>query len=173
MQPRQILRNHLNSHAPKGPANRKRSGNSSPRLRKSGVRRPPAPDAGAAAPRPGTSGDQPAPGSPRCSPTRQPLLNGTESWSHPLSVRARRLRLWHSAPDQLCEPHCFSQRRTLRAKRAVACLLWMSSQPRTVIERAVIQFGGARTAAGPIHPSRADKTYLVTQTRRCLYRPQF
>jgi helicase len=46
---------------------------------------------------------------------------------------------------------------TLRAKRATACLMWMSTQPRTAIERAVIQFGGARTAAGPIQ-SVASRT---------------
>jgi len=45
---------------------------------------------------------------------------------------------------------------TLRAKRAVACLLWMSDHPLTVIERALTQFGGGVDgAAGPIRAVRA------------------
>ncbi len=61
---------------------------------------------------------------------------------------------------------------TLRAKRAAACLLWMSAQPRTTIERAVIQFGGARTAAGPIQAvaSRTcDVLPVVARTAEILH----
>jgi hypothetical protein len=61
---------------------------------------------------------------------------------------------------------------TLRAKRATACLMWMSAQPRTAIERAVIQFGGARTAAGPIQAvaSRTcDVLPVVARTAEILH----
>jgi len=45
---------------------------------------------------------------------------------------------------------------TLRAKRAVACLLWMTDQPLAQIERALTQFGGGSDgAAGPIRAVRA------------------
>lgn len=44
---------------------------------------------------------------------------------------------------------------TLRAKRAVACLLWMTDQPLATIERALTQFMGASDAAGPIRAVRA------------------
>jgi len=45
---------------------------------------------------------------------------------------------------------------TLRAKRAVACLLWMTDQPLAQIERALTQFGGGSGgAAGPIRAVRA------------------
>lgn len=58
------------------------------------------------------------------------------------------------APVQLVRSLTFRVRdrftATLRAKRAAACLMWMSTQPRTAIERVVIQFGGARSAAGPM-----------------------
>ncbi len=44
---------------------------------------------------------------------------------------------------------------TLRAKRAVACLLWMTDQPLATIERALTQFMGASEAAGAIRAVRA------------------
>ena len=40
--------------------------------------------------------------------------------------------------------------RTLRAKKAVACLLWMTARPVAEMERTLLQHGGAATAAGPI-----------------------
>lgn len=80
------------------------------------------------------------------------------------------------APVQLVRSLTFRVRdrftATLRAKRAVACLLWMSSQSRTVIERALIQFGGARTAAGPIQAvaSRTcDVLPVVARTAEILH----
>lgn len=80
------------------------------------------------------------------------------------------------APVQLVRSLTFRVRNrftaTLRAKRALACLLWMSSQPRTVIEQAVIQFGGARTAAGPIQAvaSRTcDVLQVVARTAEILH----
>ncbi len=39
---------------------------------------------------------------------------------------------------------------TMRAKRAAACLLWMSDTPIERIERVLIQFGGGFDAAGPL-----------------------
>jgi helicase len=45
----------------------------------------------------------------------------------------------------------------LRAKKASACLLWMSAEPRSQIERVVLQHGGGFTAAGPIQ-SVASRT---------------
>jgi hypothetical protein len=39
---------------------------------------------------------------------------------------------------------------TMRAKRAAACLLWMSDTPIQQIERVLIQFGGGFDAAGPL-----------------------
>jgi helicase len=39
---------------------------------------------------------------------------------------------------------------TMRAKRAAACLLWMSDTPIERIERVLIQFGGGFDAAGPM-----------------------
>jgi helicase len=39
---------------------------------------------------------------------------------------------------------------TVRAKKAVACLLWMTEGPLSQIEKTLIQFGGAFAAAGPI-----------------------
>ncbi len=80
------------------------------------------------------------------------------------------------APLQLVRSLTFRVRdrstATLRAKRATACLMWMSTQPRTVIERAVIQFGGARTAAGPIQAvaSRTcDVLPVVARTAEILH----
>ena len=45
----------------------------------------------------------------------------------------------------------------LRAKKASACLLWMSAHPRAQVERVVLQHGGGFTAAGPIQ-SVASRT---------------
>jgi hypothetical protein len=80
------------------------------------------------------------------------------------------------APLQLVRSLTFRVRdrftATLRAKRATACLMWMSTQPRTTIERAVIQFGGARTAAGPIQAvaSRTcDVLPVVARTAEILH----
>jgi helicase len=39
---------------------------------------------------------------------------------------------------------------TMRAKRAVACVMWMSDMPIEQIERSLIQFGGGFDAAGPL-----------------------
>jgi hypothetical protein len=50
--------------------------------------------------------------------------------------------------------------------------MWMTTQPRSQIERAVIQFGGARTAAGPIQAvaSRTcDVLPVVTRTAELLH----
>jgi hypothetical protein len=51
-------------------------------------------------------------------------------------------RMSYDAPDPSAP--------TMRAKRAAACLMWMSDMPLTAIERQLTQFGGGFDAAGPL-----------------------
>lgn len=61
---------------------------------------------------------------------------------------------------------------TVRAKKAVACLLWMTEWPLSQIEKTMIQFGGAFAAAGPIRAvsSRVlDVLPVVTRVAELLH----
>ena len=51
---------------------------------------------------------------------------------------------------------------TLRHKKAVACLLWMSANPLEQIEKVVLQFGGGFSAAGPIRGVAARTVDMLT-----------
>jgi hypothetical protein len=56
---------------------------------------------------------------------------------------------------------------TLRAKKTVACLLWITSKPLTEIEAILTQFGGAFDgAAGAIRSVRSRTCDLLTTTAR-------
>jgi replicative superfamily II helicase len=56
---------------------------------------------------------------------------------------------------------------TLRAKKAVTCLLWITSKPLTEIESILTQFGGAfGGAAGPIRSVRSRTCDLLPTTAR-------
>ena len=50
---------------------------------------------------------------------------------------------------------------TLRAKKAVACLLWMTAKPMADMEQVMVQFGGAQTAAGPIRAAAARTRDMI------------
>jgi helicase len=55
---------------------------------------------------------------------------------------------------------------TMRAKRAVGCLLWMSELPLDEIERTIIQFGGGFDAAGPLRGVLSRTLDLLPTTIR-------
>jgi len=56
---------------------------------------------------------------------------------------------------------------TLRAKKTVACLLWITDRPLTDIERTMTQFGGSFDgAAGPIRSVRSRTCDLLPTTAR-------
>jgi len=55
--------------------------------------------------------------------------------------------------------------RTLRAKKATACLLWMSTHPRADLEREMVKHGGPRTAAGPIQQVASRTCDLLPTVR--------
>lgn len=56
---------------------------------------------------------------------------------------------------------------TMRAKRAAACLLFVSGQPMTVIETTLVQFGGAfGGVAGPIRSTSSRTCDLLTAAAR-------
>ena len=61
---------------------------------------------------------------------------------------------------------------TVRAKKAVACLLWMTEWPMSQIEQTMIQFGGAFAAAGPIRTTSSrvlDVLPVVTRVAELLH----
>jgi helicase len=55
---------------------------------------------------------------------------------------------------------------TMRAKRAAACLMWMSDMPLTAIERQLTQFGGGFDAAGPLRAVVSRTLDLLPTTVR-------
>jgi Superfamily II helicase len=65
-------------------------------------------------------------------------------------------QLGYNAPD--------ASTGVMRAKRAAACLMWMSDMPITQIERQLIQFGGAFDAAGPLRSVTARTLDLLPTT---------
>lgn len=54
----------------------------------------------------------------------------------------------------------------LRAKKAVACLLWISDLPMQVIEKLMTQFGGAFEAAGPTRSAASRTADLLPTVAR-------
>lgn len=74
----------------------------------------------------------------------------------PMSV----LRAMHAGATDKHQP-------TLRAKKAAACLLWITDKPLTEIEQIMTQFGGAFDgAAGPIRSVRARTCDLLPTAAR-------
>lgn len=65
-------------------------------------------------------------------------------------------RLGYNAADQSTA--------VMRAKRAAACLMWMSDMPITTIERQLLQFGGGFDAAGPLRSVTSRSLDLLPTT---------
>jgi superfamily II DNA/RNA helicase len=67
-------------------------------------------------------------------------------------------RMSYDAPDPIAP--------TMRAKRAAACLMWMSDMSLTGIERQLTQFGGGFDAAGPLRSVVSRTLDLLPTTVR-------
>jgi hypothetical protein len=88
-----------------------------------------------------------------------------QTWTSELSrqgIPAQLLRTLHSSIVDQHQP-------TLRAKKAVACILWIAGKPMSEMESILTQFGGAfGGAAGPIRSVKSRSCDLLPSVGRIL-----
>lgn len=82
------------------------------------------------------------------------------AWPHQLGLQGVSPQMLESLRTDAHEPSV----PTMRAKRAAACLMWMSNTPIEQIERSLIQFGGGFDAAGAIRAVASRTLDLLPTT---------